>query len=60
VQPRVDHPSDVRLLSETELLVSLSEILQLKLAASVAYDSAPPFGRRALDTATKTSIQLRL
>lgn len=58
-QPRVTQPEDIRLLNETELLVSLNEMLALKLTFSLGYDSRPPIGRRALDTATKTSLQLR-
>lgn len=58
-QPRWDRPDDIRVLNETELLVSLREELRLKLSFALGYDSLPPAGRRKLDTASKTSLQLR-
>jgi putative salt-induced outer membrane protein YdiY len=58
-QPRLDRPNDVRVLNETELLVSLGESFTLKLTFALGYDSLPPAGRRGLDTATKTSVGLR-
>lgn len=58
-QPRLDRPGDVRILNETELLVSLGEAFLLKLTFSLGYDSLPPAGRRGLDTATKTGLELR-
>lgn len=59
-QPRVAHPSDARLLSESELLFSLSDVVALKATLSIGYDSTPAAGRRELDTVTKTGLQLRL
>jgi hypothetical protein len=60
VQPRFDRPNDFRLLNESELLVSLSTIVALKATLSIGYDAEPADGRRALDTITKTGLQLRL
>jgi hypothetical protein len=57
VQPRLDDASDIRLLSETELLVSITEHLALKSALYLAYDSTPPLGIRHLDTGLKTTLQ---
>lgn len=59
-QPRITQPSDARVLSESELLFSLTDIVALKATLSIGYDSAPADGRRELDTVTKTGLQLRL
>jgi len=58
-QPRLDDPKDIRILNESELLVSLNEVLHIKLTFSLGYDSSPPSGRRGLDTVSKSSLQLR-
>lgn len=57
VQPRCDDAHDLRLLSETELLVAVTDHLALKSALFVAYDSSPPLGIRNLDTGLKTTLQ---
>jgi hypothetical protein len=57
VQPRFDDASDLRLLSETELLVAITDHLALKSALYVAYDSSPPLGIHHLDTGLKTTLQ---
>jgi hypothetical protein len=57
VQPRFDDASDIRLLSETELLVTVTEHLALKSALYLAYDSTPPLGIHHLDTGLKTTLQ---
>jgi putative salt-induced outer membrane protein YdiY len=59
-QPRINRPKDVRVLSESELLVSISDMLALKATFSLGYDSFPPDGRHTLDTVTKTGLQLKL
>jgi hypothetical protein len=59
-QPRITEPDDIRVLSESELLFSLSDIVALKATLSIGYDSAPADGRRELDTVTKTGLQLRI
>lgn len=59
VQPRLDRPLDTRVLNETELGVDLEQRLLLKLTFSLSYDAFPPAGRAGLDTATKTSVQIR-
>jgi hypothetical protein len=59
-QPRIDRPSDVRVLSESELLFSITDVVLLKVSFALGYDSFPPDGRHALDTVTKTGFQLRL
>lgn len=60
VQPRVDDASDVRLLSETELLVALVGRVSLKLSASVMHDSRPPESVQAWQLALKTALHLDL
>lgn len=55
-QPRLDDPSDVRLLDESELVVQLTEKLSLTTSFSMAYDRAPPAEIKRLDTALKTAI----
>jgi hypothetical protein len=57
VQPRFDDVRDIRLLSETELLVNITDHLAIKSALFVAYDSRPPLGIRTLDTGLKTTLQ---
>jgi uncharacterized protein DUF481 len=59
-QPRFSQPKDIRVLSETELLVALGTVVSLKATVSLGYDSYPPDGRHALDTVTKMGLQLRL
>jgi hypothetical protein len=59
-QPRFDRPEDIRVLNESELLVSLGEAAALKASLSLEYDSFPPDGRHTLDTVTKTGLQVRL
>ena len=59
-QPRITEPDDIRVLSESELLFSLGDIVALKATLSIGYDSAPADGRRGLDTVTKTGLQVRL
>jgi len=57
VQPRFDDAGDLRMLSETEMLVSITDHLALKSALFVAYDSSPPLSIRKLDTGLKTTLQ---
>ena len=58
VQPRLDYLNDVRVLSETELLISLAEHVALKVAVTAAYDSLPPSGLSALDTTSRLQLHL--
>ena len=58
VQPRVDAPSDVRLLSESELIVALAARLSIKLSASLSHDAAPPDQVDPWQVALKTSFHL--
>jgi hypothetical protein len=59
-QPRIDRPRDIKVLNETEILFSVTDVVMFKLTFSLGYDSDPPDGRHALDTVTKTGLQLRL
>jgi hypothetical protein len=58
VQPRLDDARDVRMLSETELLVTVKERFALKTAFTVAHDSRPPIGIKSLDTGLKSALQI--
>jgi hypothetical protein len=49
-QPRFDRPSDYRLLSETGIVVPLTENLALSLSFVAAMQSRPPEGVAPLDT----------
>lgn len=58
VQPRLNDARDLRMLSETELLVTLKDRFALKTAFTVAYDSRPPTGIESLDTGLKSALQV--
>ena len=57
-QPRFDEFEDVRVLSETELLISAKKYLSFKLSISGAADTDPPEGVEAVDVRRKASIQV--
>jgi hypothetical protein len=59
-QPRFDRPEDIRVLNESEVLMSLGEAVALKASLLLEYDAVPPDGRHTLDTVTKTGLQVRL
>jgi hypothetical protein len=58
VQPRLDAFDDVRVLSETELLIAAKKYFSFKLTLGVTADSEPPIGVRAVDARRKASIQI--
>lgn len=58
VQPRFNEFEDVRVLSETEILISANKHLSFKLSLGVAADTAPPIGVRLVDARRKASIQV--
>ena len=60
VQPRLDNPSDLWLLSETTLTTQLGKRLALQSSFVVAYDRSPPIGIETTDTALKTGLTLSL
>ena len=57
-QPSLEGGQDVRLLSESEFLVTFKGRFALKTAFTLAYDSRPPMGIHGLDTGMKTSLQV--
>ena len=59
-QPRFDDFSDVRILSENHLAVTLTKKLSLSLNFSLRYDSKPPDGIKNLDTNTKFGLTVKL
>jgi hypothetical protein len=56
VQPRLDDPSDLRVLSELSLAVTLTTHLTFKTAFVVAHDSAPPPETERTDTALQSAL----
>lgn len=58
VQPRLDEPSDLRVLSETSLNVKVSTRLAFANRLVIARDASPPDEIRELDTALKVDLVL--
>ena len=58
VQPALTDPADVKLLSESELLVTVSARLGFKTTFRLAYDSRPPETVSRHETALKSAIQV--
>jgi len=56
IQPRIDDFSDLRLLAETGLTVTVTEHVALSVDIRLNYDSEPPGGVEKLDSALKTGI----
>ena len=52
-QPRLDDPSDIRVLNETQLIISISKKVSFSTAFQANYDSAPPDQVEGLDTRVK-------
>ena len=59
VQPRVDEPGDLRVLSEGDVELKLRRSLVLVTTASMRYDSRAPAKTKSLDTALKSGIALK-
>lgn len=55
-QPRLDEPSDLRLLGELAVVSKLSEHIALKDSFTVAYDRSPPDEIERYDTALEVSL----
>ncbi|WP_437808838.1 DUF481 domain-containing protein [Sorangium sp. So ce1078] len=58
LQPRLDRPGDVRVLSETSLLATATKHLAIKMALASAYDTEPPAGVIPLDATLKSTLQV--
>jgi hypothetical protein len=58
VQPRFDAWSDVRVLSETELLLGVVKHVSVKVSLSMAIDAQPPQRVEEVDAVRKVSLQL--
>jgi Protein of unknown function, DUF481 len=56
VQPRLDRPSDLRLLGELAVQTKLSSRIALKDSFVIAYDASPPDQVKRLDTALEVSL----
>jgi hypothetical protein len=55
-QPRIDRPSDVRLLGELSVVSKLTERIALKDSLTAAYDRTPPDGVERYDTALEVAL----
>jgi Protein of unknown function, DUF481 len=55
-QPRLNEPSDVRVLGEFSVLSQLSSRIALKDSFTVAYDHTPPDGVKRYDTALEVGV----
>ncbi len=55
-QPRIDRPSDFRVLGELAVQSKLSTRIALKDSFTVAYDATPPDGVKTYDTALEISV----
>lgn len=58
VQPRLDHPADVRVYGEVALQAKLSTRVALKNSFTIAYDDTPPEGVGRYDTALEVAVAL--
>ena len=58
VQPQVDAPEDVRLLSQTTLAVGISGQFSLVVSLDMHYDSRPPDDIHSLDTRLETGVSV--
>lgn len=59
VQPRLSAMDDVRMLFETALATKLGERLEVKVVATVRYDSAPPTLVKTTDAEVKNALVLK-
>lgn len=60
IQPRIDRPSDVRLLAELAIQSKLASRIALKNSLTVAYDATPPDGVERYDTALEVAVVVTL
>jgi hypothetical protein len=56
VQPRLDEPSDLRVLGELAALTKLSARVALKNSFTIAYDDTPPDGVKRYDTQLELAV----
>jgi hypothetical protein len=56
VQPRLDHPDDVRVLGELSLVSKLMSSIALKNSLTVAYNRTPPDGIKRYDTQLELAV----
>jgi len=58
-QPQIDNFEDTRILSETNLTISIMKNLSFVFGFRMRYDSLPPDNVKKLDTALKTGLAFR-
>lgn len=56
LQPRIDHPADLRILGELSVLSKLAARVALRNSFTVAYDDTPPDGIKRYDTALELAV----
>jgi len=56
LQPRLDHPDDVRVLGELSLVSKLMSSIALKNSLTVAYNRTPPDGIKRYDTQLELAV----
>jgi hypothetical protein len=60
VQPRIDDPSDVRLLSESGFVFKVNRVFSTSITFAAHYDSNPPSGVLPTDAELKNALTLTL
>jgi len=59
-QPRLDHPSDVRLLGELAVVSKLTPRIAIRDSLNAAYDATPPDGVKRYDTQLEIALLVTL
>ena len=58
VQPRIGLPTDLRILSDSELLTTITGHLSLKLGLTLAFNTVPPIAVEPFDATSRVILQL--
>ena len=58
-QPRLDDFADLRVLSELELALAVTERVRVRLNFTLTHDSRPPTDVNTTDTRTKTALTVK-
>jgi hypothetical protein len=58
-QPRLDDFADLRVLSELELALAVTERVRVRLSFTLTHDSRPPTDVNTTDTRTKTALTVK-
>lgn len=60
IQPRLDRPSDFRVMSESWMSAQITKRLAVKVTGTFWYDNDPPLGVKQYDLEIKNSLALKL